>query len=64
MSGVIGAGVFKKLEGPPEFLAASSDGFTMAWSYGLDIAPEELYENRMAPLLRLGSGNSLRRRPN
>ena len=45
MSELIGEGVFERLSDPNEFRAARSDGFTVVWPCGLDIAPEELYEN-------------------
>ncbi len=45
MSPVIGEGVFARLEDPEMFRQASSDGFTVTWPCGLDIAPEELCEN-------------------
>lgn len=48
MSKIIGDGIFKKLSDPTEFRAARSDGFTVVWPCGLDIAPEELYENCVA----------------
>lgn len=48
MSKIIGDGVIKRLSNPDEFRAARSDGFTVVWPCGLDIAPEEPYENRMA----------------
>lgn len=44
----IGVGVFERLSDPAEFRAARSDGFTVVWPSGLDIAPEELYENCVA----------------
>lgn len=48
MSKIIGDGIFKKLSDPTEFRAARPDGFTVVWPCGLDIAPEELYENCVA----------------
>ena len=48
MSHLIGVGVFKRLSDPEEFRAARSDGFTVVWPCGADIAPEELYENCVA----------------
>ena len=48
MSDLIGVGVFERLSDPAEFRAARSDGFTVVWPCGLDIAPEELYENCVA----------------
>lgn len=48
MSKIIGDGVFMRLSNPDEFRAAGSDGFTVMWPCGLNIAPEEPYENRMA----------------
>lgn len=48
MSKIIGDGVFKRLSNPDEFRAAGSDGFTVMWPCGPNIAPEEPYENRMA----------------
>lgn len=45
MSPLIGEGVFSQLADASEFKAARSDGFTVVWPCGLDIAPEELYEN-------------------
>ena len=42
MSDLIGVGVFERLSDPAEFRAARSDGFTVVWPCGLDIAPEEL----------------------
>lgn len=48
MSKIIGDGVFKRLSNPDEFRAAGSDGFTVMWPCGLNIAPEEPYESCMA----------------
>lgn len=48
MSKIIEDSIFKKLSDPTEFRAARSDGFTVVWLCGLDIAPEELYENCVA----------------
>nr|WP_275100629.1 DUF2442 domain-containing protein [Olsenella uli] len=48
MSPLIGTGVFEKLSDPEEFRAARSDGFTVVWPCGVDISPEELYENCVA----------------
>ena len=48
MSDLIGVGVFERLSDPAEFRAARSDGFTVVWPCGLDIAAEELYENCVA----------------
>ncbi len=45
MSPLIGEGVFSRLEDPGMFSLARSDGFTVVWPCGLDVAPEELYEN-------------------
>lgn len=41
---LMGEGVFRKLTDPKEFRQARSDGFTVVWPCGVDIAPEELYE--------------------
>lgn len=49
MSPLIGKDVFAKLSNPSEFAAVRSDGFTAVWQCGVDIAPEELYENCVAP---------------
>lgn len=45
MAPIIGEGVFAALENPETFAQVRSDGFSVVWPGGLDIAPEELYEN-------------------
>ena len=45
MAPIMDEGVFAKLKDPTLFGAACSDGFTVVWPCGLDIAPEELYEH-------------------
>lgn len=38
-------GIFEKIASPSCFAAAYSDGTTVSWPGGVDIAPEELYAN-------------------
>lgn len=44
-SPLIGIGVFRQLEDPNVFDAARIEYGTVTWPGGIDIAPEELYEN-------------------
>lgn len=45
MTPLLSQGVFRKLTDRALFNSVRSDGFTAVWPNGLDIAPEELYEN-------------------
>ena len=40
-----GSGLFRQLEDPNVFDAARIEYGTVTWPGGIDIAPEELYEN-------------------
>ena len=45
VSPLVGIGVFRQLEDPRVFDAVHVEYGTVAWPGGVDIAPEELYEN-------------------
>lgn len=47
MTPLLSEGVFRKLADRALFNAVRSDGFTAVWPNGLDVAPEELYENAL-----------------
>lgn len=46
---LIGVGVFRALADPRAFDAVSVEYGTAVWPGGIDIAPEELYENCVSP---------------
>ena len=47
MAPLLSEGVFRKLTDRTLFDSVRSDGFTAVWPNGLDVAPEELYENAL-----------------
>lgn len=45
MSPLLGQGIYRRISDPAVFSMARVEGISVEWPFGVDIAPEELYEN-------------------